>query len=100
MSPDAGLISHHQRQLQSRIETLRDTAGYRVYERIRERVLAGLQRAKAQGKRLGRPKISPPAERLATVAQMSLTNAAAALGISRATVKRWRRAQKSLQSVA
>lgn len=38
MSPDAGLISHHQRQLQSRIETLRDTAGYRVYERVRERV--------------------------------------------------------------
>jgi hypothetical protein len=33
-------------------------------------------------------------------AHMSLTNAAASLGISRATVKRWRRAQKSLQSVA
>jgi len=28
-------------------------------ERIRERVLAGLQRAKAQGKRLGRPRTSP-----------------------------------------
>ena len=69
-------------------------------ERIRERVLAGLQRARAQGTRLGRPKVNPPAERLASVAHMSLTNAAAALGISRATVKRWRRAQKSLQSVA
>jgi DNA invertase Pin-like site-specific DNA recombinase len=69
-------------------------------ERIRERVLAGLQRAKTQGKRLGRPKVNPPAERLATVAHLSLTNAAAALGISRATVKRWRRAQKSLQPVA
>jgi DNA invertase Pin-like site-specific DNA recombinase len=69
-------------------------------ERIRERVLAGLQRAKAQGKRLGRPKVNPPVERLAGVAHMSLTNAAAALGISRATMKRWRRAQKSLQPVA
>src|SRR6266487_513544 len=28
-------------------------------ERIRERVLAGLQRAKAQGKRLGRPRVRP-----------------------------------------
>src|SRR5256885_15458704 len=28
-------------------------------ERIRERVLAGLQRAKAQGKRLGRPRSRP-----------------------------------------
>src|SRR5688500_13660895 len=29
-------------------------------ERIRERVLAGLQRARNQGKRLGRPKTRPP----------------------------------------
>src|SRR5450830_1666251 len=28
-------------------------------ERIRERVMAGLQRARAQGKRLGRPRLSP-----------------------------------------
>src|SRR5687767_5197198 len=44
-------------------------------ERIRERVLAGLQRARVQGKRLGRPKANPPAGRLASVAHMSLTNA-------------------------
>jgi DNA invertase Pin-like site-specific DNA recombinase len=67
-------------------------------DRIRERVLAGLQRAKSQGKRLGRPKTNPPTERLATVAHLSLTEAATALGISRATIKRWRRAHKSLQT--
>src|SRR5262245_28203423 len=33
-------------------------------ERIRERVLAGLQRARSQGKRLGRPQVRPPLERL------------------------------------
>src|SRR5438045_7688838 len=32
-------------------------------ERIRERVLAGLQRARTQGKRLGRPKATVPVER-------------------------------------
>lgn len=69
-------------------------------DRIRERIGAGLARAKAQGRQLGRPKVPPPADRLAAVAHLSLTNAAAALGISRATVKRWRRAQKSLQPVA
>jgi DNA invertase Pin-like site-specific DNA recombinase len=69
-------------------------------ERIRERVMAGLQRARTQGTRLGRPKVNPPVERLSSVAHLSLTNAAAALSVSRATVKRWRRAQKSLQPVA
>ena len=29
-------------------------------ERMRERVLAGLQRARSQGRRLGRPKVRPP----------------------------------------
>ena len=66
--------------------------------RIAERVKAGLQRARAQGKRLGRPKSVLPFERLATVACLSLTEAAASLGISRATMKRWRRAQKSLST--
>ena len=32
-------------------------------ERIRERVLAGLQRARAQGRRLGRPLVGPSADR-------------------------------------
>jgi DNA invertase Pin-like site-specific DNA recombinase len=69
-------------------------------ERIVERVRAGLERARTQGKRLGRPRASLPLERLQTVAHLSLTDAAAALGVSRATIKRWRRAQKTLSSAA
>src|SRR5258708_742358 len=37
-------------------------------ERIRERVLAGLQRARTQGKRLGRPRASIPIDRLRRLA--------------------------------
>jgi putative DNA-invertase from lambdoid prophage Rac len=69
-------------------------------ERIRERVMAGLQRARTQGRRLGRPRTAPPSDRLAGVASLSLTKAAAALGVSRSTLKRWRRGQKSLSPVA
>ena len=69
-------------------------------ERIRERVMAGLQRARTQGKALGRPKAVVPLERLAAVASLSLTDAAVTLGVSRSTLKRWRRGQKSLSSVA
>src|SRR5262245_46510149 len=60
-------------------------------ERIRERVLAGLQRAKSQGKRLGRPVARVPVERLAEVTTLPLDAAAAHLGVSRSTLKRWRR---------
>jgi len=69
-------------------------------ERIRERVLAGLQRARTQGRRLGRPKAAVPVDRLATVASLSLTDAAAALAVSRSTLKRWRRGQKSPSAAA
>lgn len=69
-------------------------------ERIRERVMAGLQRARAQGRTLGRPKAAAPVERLATVASLSLTDAAVALGVSRSTMKRWRRGQKSPSAAA
>jgi putative DNA-invertase from lambdoid prophage Rac len=62
--------------------------------RIAERVRAGLQRAWAQSKRLGRPKGDLPVDRLAVVASLSLSGAAAALGVLRATIKRWRRVQK------
>jgi DNA invertase Pin-like site-specific DNA recombinase len=68
--------------------------------RIAERVKAGLQRARAQGKRLGRPKASLSLERLTATAGLPLTAAAAALGVSLATVKRWRRAQKTLAPAA
>ena len=69
-------------------------------ERIRERVLAGLQRARTQGRRLGRPQAPIPVQRLATVAHLSLTDGALVLGVSRSTLKRWRRGQKSLSSAA
>ena len=60
-------------------------------ERIRERVLAGLQRAKTQGKRLGRPRALVPIERVQNVAGLPVDDAALALGVSRSTLKRWRR---------
>ena len=60
-------------------------------ERIRERVMAGLRRARSNGQRLGRPKARVPIERLETVAALSIDNAAQALGVSRSTLKRWRR---------
>ena len=59
-------------------------------ERIRERVLAGLQRAKTQGKRLGRPRAVVPIERVQKVAGLSVDTAARTLGVSRSTLKRWR----------
>jgi len=65
--------------------------------RIRERVLAGLQRARTQGKRLGRPKATVPFARVQYVGNLSVDAAAQALGVSRSTVKRWRRqVQQSL----
>jgi len=60
-------------------------------ERIRERVLAGLQRARMQGRKLGRPQARPPLERLQHVSGLPLTVAADRLGVSRSTLKRWRR---------
>lgn len=60
-------------------------------ERIRERVMAGLRRARGQGKRLGRPEARLPIERLQTVAGLPADAAAERLGVSRSTVKRWRR---------
>src|SRR5204863_345187 len=60
-------------------------------ERIRERVLAGLQRARSQGTRLGRPRASIPIDRLQRVDGLTVDVAAVRLGVSRSTVKRWRR---------
>ncbi len=66
-------------------------------ERIRERVLAGLARARSQGKRLGRPAVAVPVERLQRVDGLPVDVAAARLGVSRSTIKRWRRqVQQSL----
>ena len=55
-------------------------------ERIAERVKAGLARARAQGKRLGRPRLkpAPPA-----TAGLSVRQAAAQWGVSKSTAARW-----------
>jgi DNA invertase Pin-like site-specific DNA recombinase len=55
-------------------------------ERIRERVLAGLQRAKAQGKRLGRPRISPAK---IDVPGGSVRAAARVWSVSKTTAAKW-----------
>jgi DNA invertase Pin-like site-specific DNA recombinase len=67
--------------------------------RIRERVMAGLHRAKAQGRRLGRPSANVPVDRVHDVRHLPADEAAAVLGVSRSTVKRWRgRVQQSLSA--
>jgi DNA invertase Pin-like site-specific DNA recombinase len=58
--------------------------------RIRERIMAGLARARAQGKRLGRRQ-SPAMRELETCAGLSHAVAAKRLDVSVATIKRWRR---------
>ncbi len=61
-------------------------------ERIRERTLLGLDRAKAAGKRLGRPIDRRLRARLADVRDLSVRKAAAALGCSPATITKLRAA--------
>jgi DNA invertase Pin-like site-specific DNA recombinase len=58
--------------------------------RIQERIRAGLSRAKAQGTRLGR-RPSAAVRRLDTCAGLSHAAAAKRLGVSVASIKRWRR---------
>jgi DNA invertase Pin-like site-specific DNA recombinase len=62
--------------------------------RLRERVLAGLQRARLQGKRLGREPYDIPDDRFAALAALSLREAANVLGVSRSVVHRWRLAHR------
>jgi DNA invertase Pin-like site-specific DNA recombinase len=58
--------------------------------RIQERIVAGLARARAQGKRLGRRR-SPAMRELDTCVGLSHADAAQRLRVSVATIKRWRR---------
>jgi DNA invertase Pin-like site-specific DNA recombinase len=55
-------------------------------ERIRERVVAGLRRARAQGRRLGRPPLHPATD---GVPGGNVRAAAAAWGVSKSTAARW-----------
>jgi putative DNA-invertase from lambdoid prophage Rac len=59
--------------------------------RVQERVRAGLARARSQGVRLGRPRARIPLEQLRAVSSLRTAGAATQLGVSVATVKRWRR---------
>jgi DNA invertase Pin-like site-specific DNA recombinase len=68
-------------------------------ERIRERVKAGLARAKAKGQRLGRPKRHVSEKVLSNVRGLSVRLAAQKLGVSRATAHRWLSQKTSLESV-
>jgi putative DNA-invertase from lambdoid prophage Rac len=54
--------------------------------RIRERVLAGLQRARAHGVRLGRPRVRPST---IAVPGGSVREAARIWGVSKSTAARW-----------
>jgi DNA invertase Pin-like site-specific DNA recombinase len=60
--------------------------------RLQERIKAGLARAKAQGKRLGRPRIKPAP--IALVG-LSVRQAAARWGVSKSTAARWINAGRS-----
>ena len=62
--------------------------------RIAERVRAGLARARAQGKRLGRIPYAITDEQFKQVDALSLREAAKVLGVSRSVVHRWRLSRK------
>lgn len=64
-------------------------------ERIRERVVAGLRRAKADGVRIGRPRVRRGADALAEVRGLPVREAAKRLGVSRATAHRLLRASST-----
>jgi DNA invertase Pin-like site-specific DNA recombinase len=58
--------------------------------RIAERVRLGLARAKAQGKRLGRPRRRVTESELEAAAGLSVRRASAVLGVSKSFVAEWR----------
>ncbi len=66
-------------------------------ERIRERVMAGLQRARGQGRKLGRPRRVLPRDQLVQVRGLPTREAARRLGVPRSTLQRWL-AQKPLET--
>ena len=61
------------------------------FERSRcvERIRSGMARARAQGKRFGRPEVIVPEATLAPVRGLSVREAAKRLGVSPATAHRW-----------
>jgi DNA invertase Pin-like site-specific DNA recombinase len=69
-------------------------------ERLKERTVAGLQRARAQGKRLGRPSEPVPLEKLESVKSISVREGARQLGVARSTLQRWRALARQNPSAA
>ena len=63
--------------------------------RIGERVRLGIARAKAQGRRMGRPNLVVPDDRLVATAHLSVREAARALKVSKSFVSRWRLSHKA-----
>jgi DNA invertase Pin-like site-specific DNA recombinase len=69
--------------------------------RLSERVRLGMARARAQGRHVGRPGGPQKADQdFAAVSHLSIRQAAAALGVSRAQVDRWRLSQKGFAARA
>jgi putative DNA-invertase from lambdoid prophage Rac len=68
-------------------------------ERLKERTIAGLDRARAQGQRLGRPTEAVPVEKLASVHGISVRDGAKLLGVARSTLQRWRALARQNPSV-
>ena len=68
-------------------------------ERLRERTVAGLERARAQGKRLGRPSEPVPVGKLESVKGISVREGARRLGVARSTLQRWRALARQNPSV-
>jgi DNA invertase Pin-like site-specific DNA recombinase len=69
-------------------------------ERLKERTIAGLDRARAQGKRLGRPSEPVSIEKLESVSGISVREGAKQLGVARSTLQRWRALARQNPSAA
>jgi DNA invertase Pin-like site-specific DNA recombinase len=69
-------------------------------ERLKERTIVGLQRARAQGKLLGRPSEPVPHEKLESVKGVSVRQGAKQLGVARSTFQRWRGLARQNSSAA
>jgi DNA invertase Pin-like site-specific DNA recombinase len=65
--------------------------------RIVERVRAGMARARSQGKHLGRPRRQVTDAVLTAVAHLSARKAAAALGVSKSFVAKWRLSTRGIR---
>jgi DNA invertase Pin-like site-specific DNA recombinase len=68
--------------------------------RIQERVRAGMARAKANGKHIGRRRQPVTDDAIASVAHLSLRQAADRLGVSKSFLASWRASRRVSEPVA